>query len=155
MKRLTLVVCLFIIPLTLASDTQHRFKVCVRVDGDDSQGVAIIESHLKRELRLLGDVDIVGINDDWVYIFEIFSTALENTDGSKSGKYAIAKYNSFRLAKAFYILPDDYENFAAVPIIGINLGASYYSEDNLREYCIVAAGKFEESFLHAARRVHK
>ena len=73
MKKLVLIFCLVMLPLTLASDTQHRFKVYVDVGGDDQEAVNTIEIHLKRELRLLGDVDIVGkADDDWRYIIEVF-----------------------------------------------------------------------------------
>ena len=97
MKKLMLIVCLFIIPLTLASDTQHRFKVYVSVGGDDDQTVNIIDSHLKRELRLLGDVDIVGYYDGWKYIIAVSVKELETADGRKLGKHVIADYSGNRL----------------------------------------------------------
>ena len=62
--------------LTFASDTQHRFRVFVSVGGDDEQSVNTIETYLKRELRLLGDVDIVGRDDDCEYIIQVFCMAL-------------------------------------------------------------------------------
>lgn len=54
---------MILLPLTLASEAQHRFKVYVKVgdDGHNKHAVNTIESHLKRELRLLGDVNIVGV----------------------------------------------------------------------------------------------
>ena len=42
-----------LLPLTLASETQHRLKVYVKVAGagDNKHAVNTVESHLKRELR--------------------------------------------------------------------------------------------------------
>ena len=37
-------------------------------DGKDNYAVNIVESYLKRELRLLGDIDVVGEDDDWEYL---------------------------------------------------------------------------------------
>ena len=42
MKRFFTVFLIFLIPLTLASDTQHRFKVYVEVNGDDERAVNIV-----------------------------------------------------------------------------------------------------------------
>lgn len=41
------------LPLALVSETQHQFKVCVKVedDGYNKHAVNTVESHLKRELR--------------------------------------------------------------------------------------------------------
>lgn len=87
------------LPLTLASETQHRFKVYVRVDRDDRQAVNTIESHLKGELRLLRDVDIVGERDNWEYIIENFVLTLEFEDGRKTGYFAIATHYAIRLVE--------------------------------------------------------
>ena len=56
------------LPLTLASQTQIRFKVYVGVDGDDAHINNVLENHLKREFRLLGDVDIVEFDENRDFI---------------------------------------------------------------------------------------
>ncbi len=53
MRNLISVILMVFLPLTLASDTQHRFKVYVSVDGDDETTTGLLTSHLKRELRAL------------------------------------------------------------------------------------------------------
>ena len=71
MKRLlAFSILLFIAVFTNAYAPEiHKFKVCVGVsapEADKTEG-DIIESHLKRELRALGDVVIVDEKDDWQF----------------------------------------------------------------------------------------
>ena len=47
-------------PLTLASDTQHPLTVYVSVDIKNETTRSLLLSYIKRELRSLGDVDIVS-----------------------------------------------------------------------------------------------
>ena len=140
MKKLVLIFCLVMLPLTLASDTQHRFKVYVDVSGDDKQVVNTIESHLKRELRLLGDVDIVGKDDDWEYIIGIFVLEIKWKDGTTTGSFAIAIYDAIRLPKYMYKDPKDYESWKA--ILNVEPSVAYYPKERLHEYCINKAGAF-------------
>ena len=153
MKKLTLIISLFIISLTLASDTQYRFKVYVSVSGDDEQAVQTIDSYIKRELRLLGDVDIVGEKDDWEYIIGIFVSQLENKDGRKSGKYTIANYSGIRLGNWHYALPNGFKDVPSVAYSTLRLGAAYYSKDSLHEYCIRIVGGFDKDKLQWFRSI--
>ena len=153
MKKLMFVLCLFVFPLTLASDTQTRYNVHVSVEGEDRQAVREIEIYLKRELRLLGDVNIVDWDDDWKYVINVFALTLETADGRETGNYAIAHYTGYRLAKFHYRLSTGHQLFPSVH--DIRLGASYYSRKTLPEYCIVTVGSFEKNILEIARKVNR
>ena len=77
MKKFVLLVCLFLIPLTLVSETQHRFRVVINVfegkqgDVNDAFVKEFLEVRLKKEFYLLEDVDIVELNDEWHFEFWI------------------------------------------------------------------------------------
>ena len=134
-----------LLPLTLASDTQHRFRVYVRIFGDDEQAVRTIESHLKRELRLLGDVDVVGADDDWRYIIDITVMSTEYRDGRKSGDVALGTYHAIRLNESYYRSSADYKSMKA--IWASQLGIAYYSIDNLPNFCINYVNDFDKEIL--------
>lgn len=150
MRNLICVILIVLVPLTLASNTQHRFKVYVRVSGYDSrQAVNTIESHLKRELRLLGDVDVVGEDDNWEYIIYIFVMSRDWKDGTKTGWYIIGTYEAARLARFVYEDPAYYKSSQAT--LGGILGAAHYSKEKLSEFCINHVGKFEKYTLEPRR----
>lgn len=151
MKNLICVLLVVLVPLTLASDTQHRFKVYVKVEeADDSrQAVNTIESHLKRELRLLGDVDVVGEDDNWEYIIHIFVMSGNWKDGTKTGSYAISTYWALRLPRFVYKDPADYKTWRG--IWDRILGVAVWPEDNLSEFCINYIGSFDKFGLEPMR----
>ena len=142
MRKIVLIFCLLMLPLTLVSQTQHRFQVFVRVGGKDEQAINTIESHLKRELRLLGDVDIVGSDKDWKYIIEIYVVPLEWKDGTKTGTFVISTCAAVRLKRELYNVGDDYERYLST-YNGI-LGSAYHSENRLHEFCINYAASFDK-----------
>ena len=151
MKKCVILFCVLIIPLTLASDTQHRFRVYVDVGGGDDQAVSTIESHLKRELRLLGDVDVVGEDEGWKYIMRVKSLAMEYKDGRKSGYFAIAESSGWR----FHQVSPDYRDPPSrlwIPTILNELSAAYYPREALPEYCINYVNLFDKDLLARARK---
>ncbi len=80
--------CLFVF---VGQAADYRFKVFVGVTCDDPNTKAFIESHIKRDLRSLHDVDIIGNPENAVYFLTI--VAVEPTvRGSvrKMGDIAIA-----------------------------------------------------------------
>ena len=155
MRNLICMLLVVLMPLTLASDTQDRFKVYVSVGGGDNadQAVRIIESHLKRELRLLGDVDIVGKEDDWVFKIEIFALARQWKDGTKTGWYAIATYHATRIPESSFNNPVDFP-FLQPTYDGV-LGAGSYGRESLHEFCITYAGSFDKDKLELVRNRYK
>lgn len=137
--------------LTLASDTQYRFRVFVNVGGDDEQAVNTIETYLKRELRLLGDVDIVAVDGDWEYIIQVYCMALERRiDGTKTGEFAIAAYTAMRLGKWVYSAPANYEAYRSI-LPGQLLAGYYPTRENLPQYCIEVVGLFDKEHLQSVR----
>ena len=60
-----------------------------------------IESHLKRELRALGNVVIVDKEDDWEFILMINVLGMEYKNGTKSPNVALAKSFQKRTAADF------------------------------------------------------
>ena len=133
-----------LLPLTLASETQHRYKVYVDVTGDEHNKHAVntVESHLKRELRLLGDVDIVGENDSWAYIIEMFVLTMTSKDGRKTENFAIATRWAERLIEDVYKYPTAYKTIQAT-CFG-TLGAAYYSGENLPRFCVNYVNDFDK-----------
>ena len=92
MRNLISVMLIVFLPLTLASQTQHRFKVCVHVSGDDETTTSLLKSHLKRELRALGDVDIVGWDGDWEFRIAVVYHEIKTKGGVKTGEFINCTY---------------------------------------------------------------
>ena len=147
MKKLVLLVCLLLIPLTLVSETQRRFRVFVYADtGGDADIQKILETHLKRELRVFGDVDIVeveagGINGDWHYVLAICYLEQERLD-------------SFSLAYAFYeriprsyFKANRYPERDRPPLYTRQLGVAYSDKARIDACCEWVVGEFEKEVL--------
>lgn len=118
-----------LLPLTLASDTQHRFKVYVEVQGEDQTINTFMSSHLKRELRALGDVDVAGKADNWEYQIKIYYIEILTKAGAKTGALAIADSMNQRVAKFFIKDIESTRNLIAV--YPGRLGSAYWYRDNL------------------------
>ena len=156
MKQFFAVFLIFLIPLTLASDTQYRFKVYVEVNGDDEQAVNTIESHLKREFRLLGDVDVVGKDGDWKYILSVSPRNMEFIDKTKTEHFIIAYYAATKFPKDFIDTTDDRWAIAfyslSKPVMDVVLGSANYSRERLPEWCINLVNKFDKGKLEPIRQ---
>ena len=150
MKNLICVMLVVFLPLTLASETQHRFKVYVGVGGDDETINSLISSHLKRELRALGDVNIVGYNDDWEYMIIVSYIEIETNGGVKTGDLSIASITAKRLEN--FVFKDDFRNIKAH--YPGTLSAAHWPRDNLQEWCISRVGSFNDNYLERARRLN-
>ena len=89
---LSIVMTTFMLVFIGQAADSPRFKVSVVVGSDDKNTKAFIESHIKRELRSLRDVDVVKNNTE-TNDFHIMITAT----GSKNGTIAIFSnfYNYF------------------------------------------------------------
>ena len=59
-------------------------------DNDDAHITNVLEIHLKREFRLLGDVDIVEFDEFWHFTLYVNFLELDFKDGSKTGYIALA-----------------------------------------------------------------
>ena len=152
MRNLICVILVVFLPLTLAPQTQHRFKVTVHVFGDDTYINNVLESHLKRELRLLGDVDIVAVDALWHFALQV--NYIENTykDGTKSGSLALAHVVNERIPDS-YFKTDQLANLLKHPVyLGQPISAFYY-KDTLSEYCTVAIGNIDKNYLAPIRKL--
>ena len=71
---------------------EHKFKVCVVVDenDEDKTEIQIIRSHMKRELRILGDVEIVDVKGNWEYLISIDTLGQDHQDGTKTNNTGIS-----------------------------------------------------------------
>ena len=152
MRNLIYVMLIVLLPITLASQTQHRFKVYVAVDGDDETTTGLLTSHLKRELRALGDVDIVRYADDWEFVIRVTYLERETKGGVKTGHLSIADTMEVRIPK--FNLKDNVNDVKVVLFPG-NLGVAYWNKDNLQAWCISRAGSFNDDYLEVARSIRK
>lgn len=138
------------IPTTYAPEPQ-KFKVCVKVDADkeDETEKMIIESHLKRELRALGDVLIVREQDDWQWRFQISMFGNKLVDGTKKHNVIIASSTERRVPRFYFnqykFLPP------STPVYHYGPSPSFWNKDNLHAWCISYASKFDKE-LQAWRK---
>ena len=155
MKNLISVILMVFLPLTLASDTQLRFQVYVEVEGDNETITGILTSHLKRELRALGDVDIVGYDDDWWHAIRVHYVEHVTKGGVKTGGLSIASIREIRLGKPHFKdgkfhFKDDSRNIKAV-LFPSPLAVAVWPKDNLQEWCISITGHFNDDSLEYLR----
>lgn len=66
-----------------------NFKVWVHVTCDDENTKTFIESHIKRELRSLQDVDIVKVGDHIYELHVVSSERVYKATGQKSGEIGL------------------------------------------------------------------
>ena len=151
MKHLICVMLVVFLPLTLASETQLRFQVYVSVGGDNETITTLITSHLKRELRALGDVDIVGYNDDWRYMIDVFYLEHKTKSGVKTGNLSIARTMAIRVPK--FVFSDAFLDTKAV--LPGTLGVAVWTKDELQKWCISEAGSFNDEHLEPNRSLSR
>lgn len=150
MKRSFLILSILLMPLTLASETQNRFRICILVDGEDTHISNVLEIHLKREFRLLGDVDIVELDENWRFILSIKYIEIEFKDRRKTGSVALADVFNQRLPASFF----GGSLSCRIETTGSSCcpGVAYYHTDNLEKYCIWLVGIIDKSDLTPMRR---
>ena len=152
MRNLICVILVVFLPLTLASQTQNRFKVAVLVYGDDAHINNVLESHLKRELRLLGDVDIVAADELWHFALQV--NYMENTykNGTKTGWLTLASVSNERIPD-FYINAHWLDTLKRHPVYLSGPVPAFYPKDDLDEYCVNTIGDMDKSILTPARKL--
>ena len=149
MKKFVLLVCLFLIPLTLVSETQHRFRVFVDVrsndegEGNDARIRKILETHLKRELLSLGDVDIVEWDEEWHFILDVFFAENKRISGREMGWISIAEGFYQRVPRS-YFKADRYSDLLFPPVYLDGLGVAFYKIDRLKAYCVKLVGYIDK-----------
>ena len=161
MKKFVLLVCLFLIPLTLASETQRRFKVLVYVIeskvGDDPNIRNLLETNFKRAFHLLGDVDIVEeegvvIDKDWHFEFEVCYLEDKFTDGVRTGQLSIADVFYERIPRS-YFKADRYLQLLGIPVYPRRLGVASCPRFRIEEYCIKRVNEIDREVLAPIRKL--
>ena len=134
-----------LLPLSMASDTQHRFKVCLGIDiGDNVVLEERFSAFVKRELRNLGDVDIVRISDDWDFrvTFTMIEHTAKNNKALKSGWISIAQIIYTPVPKSAF---KEYKyKSIGIPVHLPRVWVAYSHIDVLFEYTIIAVNNFDE-----------
>ena len=155
MKKFVLI-CLFLMPLTLVSETQHRFRVFVHVfeaeAGDDPHIRKILETNLKRELRLLEDVDIVDLDEDWHFILDIHCIENKFASDRKTGQLSIAEGFYERVARSYFKV-DRYPHLRQPPVYVHRSGVASCPRDRLEAYCVDVVGAIDKEFLTPIREL--
>ena len=163
MKKFVLLVCLFLMPLTLASETQRRFSVYVYVaegkhsDFYDTYVKDYLETKLKKELRLLGDVDIVevdefGVNRDWHFTLNVCPYQHTFRDGSKTGLLSLAN-GFYERVPASYFKGNRYPEREHPPVYTHRLGIACYDRDDLDDYCVWLVDEINKEVLAPIREL--
>lgn len=121
----------------------QKFKVFVKVyaEKEDETERIIVESHLKRELRALGVVVIVGEHDDWEWRIAVKIIGDKNIDGTKRTTVTLAATTSKRVPKSYF---KNY-NFKSplIPVYNLGPAPSSWSKNNLHVWCISEANSFD------------
>jgi hypothetical protein len=123
---------------------EQKFKVCVLVSApkEDKTEEDIIESHLKRELRALGDVVMVDEKDDWQFLIKVSIVGVNYKDGRKAPELSIARSVNRRVPRLYF---NTYEFKApSIPVYDYGLSAAIWSRDNLHAWCISEANSFDK-----------
>ena len=121
---------------THAPDEQ-KFKVCVYVPTDEEAKTEqiIIESHLKRELRALGHVDIVDNTNTWDVCISVRVMNMSYMDGRKS-PFVIIGYCLNMQVPISLFKTYDYK-WPFIPVLSPEPpGLAMWPRDNLHAWCI-------------------
>lgn len=160
MKKVVLLGCLFLIPLTLASETQRRFRIAVHVfegkDGDkqDIYIKKILQTNFEREFNLLEDVDVVQIHENWHFEFEIICLQNQYTNGLRTGILSIADGFYERVPQT-YFKADQYPAMFRVPVFPHHLGVGSSRISQLDQYCIQRVAEIDKEVLTPKRILFK
>lgn len=128
--------------VTFSDNTPFKFKVCVPAYKDDSDLEKRLRSFIKRELRALGNVDIVSLDQDWHFLLTYSAAEVKRKDGTKTGYISIGDSLSRAVPKHHfknYDYPDHLK-----PVHPPVTTSAYWAADNLLEFAIDVAANFEE-----------
>ncbi len=156
-----LVVCL---PLTLASETQRRFRIFVHVfkahqnDLYDDYTQDFLENKLKKELRLLEDVDIVEFDEyivspNWHFSLQV--CYLQNTfiDNSKTKRQFAIAFDFSERVPLSYFKGNRYPESNRSPVYMHHLGIDYRDINELDHYCAWVANEIDKKHLEPRRKL--
>ena len=110
----------------------------------------IIESHLKRELRALGDVQIVDKDNDWKFRISVRVLGHETKERRIMTSVSIAHSIHGRVHKSNF-KTYDYDG-DRIPVLDFGLILSVWSRDNLPAWCVTVVDGFNEEWLKLMRK---
>ena len=120
-------------------------------DNDDAQIRSDLESNLKREFRLLGDVDIVEFDEFWHFTLYVNFFQIEFKDGRKTGYVALASVFYQKIPHTYFKV-DRLANLLGESVYIQAPNPAYYHRDNLDKYCVGTVGDIDKSHLAPIRK---
>ena len=138
-------ICLLMCVDSAYAPEPQKFKIYVSVSAEkeDETERNIIESHVKRELRLLGNVVIVSKDDDWEIRTMINILGMKFKDGTKTGSVSIANSIHVRVPKYLFSTYDF--PIHSIPVFDNGPTVVYWYKDDLPSWCISLANHFDKS----------
>lgn len=120
-------------------------------DNDDAQITSDLESNLKREFRLLGNVDIVEFDEFWHFTLYVNFFEIEFKDGRKTGYVALASVFYQKIPHTYFKV-DRLADLLREPVYIQAPNPAYYHRDNLDKYCVGTVGDIDKNHLAPIRR---
>ena len=132
-----------------------RFKVNVSVSAEDEFTKSLIESHIKRELRSLKDVDVVPASEAF-YFFRLVAIEGRYTTGVKTGSISIASSYFRRIQIPDFMLNPDHEEawatlYANTIFTESSLFCQHYPTNELERACKNIVATFDQKQLEINR----
>ena len=157
-QLLAISILVFIFVGNAYAPDEQELKIYVNVSANEDDQIEkdIIESHIKRELRALGNIDIVDEKDYWLFRIEI--SALGNTlNGDKLPMMSIANSVHVRVPSPF-LTPDAFKSNDSltsmwVPVYSTGPDVSYWGRDDLPKWCVSKANSFDKFIKFAVKRM--
>ena len=133
---------------------EQKFKVCVVVDenDEDKTEIQIIRSHMKRELRILGDVEIVDVKGNWEYLISIDTLGQDHQDSTKTNNISIAITYHIRVPKFWFKIYDF--KYPDIPMRYIATEMANWHKNSLPALCVSVVDSFDGGILQPARKAH-
>ena len=176
MKKIWMLLLLTICPICFTGQptysqltnliSEYRFKVAVDITCDNENIKNLIESHIKRELRNLGDVRLTNINES---LHAIRIIALSN-------KYELSRQDTGNMSIAYMFLSEDRGLLSIMPVVRTMireeklaefdrlvkihgkcyfspyLGVAHYQKDNVNKLCRNIVADFDIESLEPVRK---
>lgn len=146
--------------------SQYKFKVAVRITCDNDNIKNLIESHIKRELRNLGDVRLTNV-EDALHVIQIIAVL---------NKYELSQQDTGNVSIAYLFLSEDRGLLSTVPIVRTMvreeklaefdrlvkihgkcysypyLGVAHYQKDDVNKLCRNIVATFDIESLEPVRK---
>lgn len=146
---------------------QHRYAVAITAICESESTKNLIESHIKRELRNLGDVRLTNI-EDALYVIQIVALPLKSElTGHETGDISLA-YTFLIEERGFIAIKDTLRTMVREEeltqfdaMVGIHgkcysypyLAAAYWKKDDIDKLCRDIVATFDIKTLEPIRQV--